>query len=81
MTTDLRVIGRSDEADRDIIGALEMMLERARSGAITSLAMAALQPGGDVMLYWRRGHRDSAYALLGVLDATKHVILRSTDHD
>lgn len=74
--SDLRVIP-SFEPDADVVERLEEVLERARTGDISMVAIATVERGGDAS--WCFSYLSNTSAMLGAIERMKQRIIRKTD--
>jgi hypothetical protein len=65
---------RTPQASKEIIDLMEEMLERAKRGEVTALALVALAPNDHSITAWRQGQH-SMFTVVGLIDILKDDVL------
>lgn len=78
MKPELTVIP-SFEPDADVVERLEEVLERARTGDISMVAIATVERSG--MAQWCFSNLSNTSTMLGAVERMKHRIIQKTDDE
>lgn len=69
----------SFEQDADVIERLEEVLERARAGDVSMVAIATVERDGSSQ--WCFSYLSNTSTMLGAVERMKHRIIRKTDEE